>query len=58
VRDSGAGAAPEALRTGTGLARLRDRLAALYPERAGLDVSTTPGEGCLATLTLPAGGDA
>lgn len=55
VRDDGAGASPERLgaTTGSGLKRLRDRLAVLYAGRARLDVRS-PGEGgFVASLTVP-----
>ncbi len=55
VRDNGGGTDPEQLgRTeGTGLSRLRDRLAALYRGRARLDLSTAPGAGFTASLSIP-----
>jgi len=56
VRDNGVGAAPAAVAgaPGTGLPRLRERLATLYGNRAGLEVETAPGTGFTATLTIPA----
>lgn len=55
VRDNGGGASPEQLgrKGGTGLSRLRDRLAALYQGRARLDLSTAPGTGFTASLSVP-----
>lgn len=55
VRDNGSGAGPEQLgRTGgSGLTRLRDRLAALYQGRARLDLTTAPGGGFAASLSIP-----
>ncbi len=55
VRDSGGGATPAQLMAsqGTALARLRDRLAALYGSAARLDLDTRPGAGFTATLTVP-----
>jgi two-component system, LytTR family, sensor kinase len=58
VRDTGAGASPEALHSGTGLGRLRDRLAALYGDAARLELTTAPGDGFVATVTVPVTGDA
>lgn len=55
VRDDGAGASAERLgaTSGSGLKRLRDRLAVLYGGRASLDVRS-PGEGgFIASLTIP-----
>jgi LytS/YehU family sensor histidine kinase len=56
VRDTGAGvASPQARGNGaggTGLGRLRDRLAGLYGDESSLVLKTTP-DGCTATLTLP-----
>ncbi len=57
VSDTGAGASPAALRSGTGLARLRDQLMALYGDAARLDVTTAPDAGFVATLTVPASSD-
>jgi LytS/YehU family sensor histidine kinase len=59
VRDTGPGVMdrPESGSGGTGLARLRERLAALYPGSARLDVSSgTPG-GFTATLVIPQSAD-
>lgn len=59
VRDTGAGGEPAraaegaAGGTGTGLARLRERLAVLYGSRARLEVSLAPGAGCTAELLVP-----
>ncbi len=63
VRDDGAGAPSDALSGGsaglrggaggTGLARLRERLAALYGAGATLEVVPGIGGGVVATLTLP-----
>jgi hypothetical protein len=59
VSDDGEGTTAEALAStdGTGLARLRERLGALYGSRARLDVTTRPGAGFSATLTIPQGDD-
>lgn len=56
VHDTGAGASPEqiARSEGTGLKRLRDRLAVLYGGRARLDLATGRQDGFTATLTVPA----
>jgi LytS/YehU family sensor histidine kinase len=55
VHDTGAGASPEqiAQSEGTGLKRLRDRLAALYGGRARLDLAAGPKGGFTASLTVP-----
>lgn len=55
VRDTGVGAAPGSWErtAGTGLARLRDRLATLYGTRAKLALVTRPNEGFTAVLTVP-----
>jgi LytS/YehU family sensor histidine kinase len=55
VRDTGVGAtaAQVAESGGSGLRRLRDRLAVLHARRARLDVATAPGEGFTATLEIP-----
>ncbi len=57
VSDTGAGALAEQLRgngAGTGLKRLRERLAALYGDRARLDISAGPSDrGVVATLLVP-----
>lgn len=55
VRDTGAGATAVQVAEsgGSGLRRLRDRLAVLHARRARLDVATTPGEGFTATLEIP-----
>lgn len=55
VEDDGAGAAPSAFDgAGTGLRRLRERLAALFGAAASLTLRSAPGAGCTATLVLPA----
>ncbi len=55
VRDDGAGADARSLggRNGTGLARLRERLAALYGDGASLAIDTRAGAGFSATVRLP-----
>jgi signal transduction histidine kinase len=53
VHDTGAGAGPEPLRDGTGLARLRERLAALYGGRARLELAAGPSGGFTASLVIP-----
>ena len=55
VRDSGAGADPERLAgtEGTGLSRLRERLAVLYGDRARLEITTGRDRGFVASLTVP-----
>jgi two-component sensor histidine kinase len=55
VRDTGAGATPGqvAASTGTALARLRGRLAALYGSKARLETDSRPGGGFTARLTIP-----
>lgn len=56
VRDTGAGIASQPAHgngaSGTGLGRLRDRLAGLYGDASSLLLKTSP-DGCTATLTLP-----
>ncbi|MEC5217988.1 hypothetical protein RCH09_002954 [Actimicrobium sp. GrIS 1.19] len=54
VSDDGVGAEPATVRasSGTGLRRLRERLACLYGSSAGLDVDASP-HGFTATLCLP-----
>lgn len=56
VRDTGAGAPSESLTApgGTGLGRLRDRLAVLSGSGARLDVIPNPGGGVVASLVVPA----
>ena len=56
VRDDGEGAAADAIdaSNGTGLRRLRERLAVLYDRRARLDIHSSPGSGFVASLSLPA----
>lgn len=58
VRDDGDGAAPGPLdgRHGSGLHRLRERLAALYGDAARLDVTAPPGHGVEARVSLPLDG--
>jgi LytS/YehU family sensor histidine kinase len=53
VSDDGAGAGAVAGTSGTGLSRLRERLAALYGTRAQLDISTVPAAGFTAVLVVP-----
>ena len=54
VRDTGAGAGPEQLDNGgTGLQRLRDRLGALYGNRARLELAAGPAGGFTASLVIP-----
>ena len=54
VSDTGAGAAPGAVaQGGTGLRRLRERLAALYGSRASLTAVSGPTGGFSATVRLP-----
>jgi hypothetical protein len=54
VRDTGAGASEQQLGAGgTGLRRLRERLAALYGDRARLDLAGGAGRGFTATLVVP-----
>jgi hypothetical protein len=55
VRDSGSGASGPSGTAGggTGLARLRERLAALYTGGARLELSHEPGNGCTALLVIP-----
>ena len=57
VRDNGAGASADMLdRTpGSGLARLRDRLAVLYGKRGRLDLSSPPTGGFTASFVVPLG---
>ena len=55
VSDDGAGAASLDNGNGTGLRRLRERLDALYGNRARLDLVTSPGNGLTATLSIPTG---
>jgi two-component system, LytTR family, sensor kinase len=54
VRDTGAGASEGQLTngSGTGLRRLRERLAVLYDGRARLDIASN-GNGLTATLVIP-----
>jgi signal transduction histidine kinase len=54
VSDTGAGASSEQLAVGgTGLQRLRERLAVLYAGRARLDLATAPAGGFTASLVVP-----
>lgn len=53
VSDDGVGASADALSHGTGLARLRDRLTALYGTSGTLQIETAPAHGFRATLVLP-----
>ncbi|MEP7064987.1 MAG: histidine kinase [Gemmatimonadota bacterium] len=58
VEDTGDGLAPRSGRDGgnaggTGLARLRDRLAALYGDASSFVLTSSAGGGCTATLSLP-----
>ncbi len=52
VRDDGLGAAAP-LRPGVGIANTRERLEALYGERASLEIETAPGEGFTARVRVP-----
>jgi len=56
VHDDGAGADPKAVQSakGLGLHAIRQRLLALYGDRAGVHVETSPGRGFLVRVTLPA----
>jgi len=55
VRDTGAGATEEQMRngSGTGLRRLRERLAVLYGGRARLDLASSAAGGLTASLVVP-----
>jgi len=55
VHDTGAGATDEAIVRpgGTGIRKLRERLAALYGRGARLDLDSRPGAGFTASLTIP-----
>jgi anti-sigma regulatory factor (Ser/Thr protein kinase) len=54
VSDTGAGADPERMtHGGTGLARLRDRLRALFGDQSQLRIETAPGRGFTATMSVP-----
>ncbi len=58
VRDDGPGLGPGLgqtgpAATGVGLANTRARLAALYGDRATLDIANAPGAGVLVTIRLP-----
>ena len=52
ISDTGAGFAATT-RGGTGLTNLRDRLRALYGERASLAIGERPGRGALVTIRIP-----
>jgi LytS/YehU family sensor histidine kinase len=52
VEDDGVGLPPSRAAAGVGLANTRARLAAMYGDRASLDVATRPGGGVLVTLTV------
>ena len=56
VRDDGDGAPRDSVdaSNGTGLRRLRERLAVLYDRRARLDIDSSSGNGFVASLSLPA----
>jgi two-component sensor histidine kinase len=56
VEDDGLGAAAPFV-PGVGLGNTRERLRALYGERAGLDLTTEPGRGFRARLHLPLAGE-
>jgi hypothetical protein len=54
VRDTGVGQTPSTqARKGFGLAQVRERLAALYGERAQLEFRSAPGEGAHTRIQLP-----
>jgi two-component system, LytTR family, sensor kinase len=54
VRDDGPGLDPDrAATTGVGLANTRARLAALYGDRAGLEIADAAGGGVVSTIRLP-----
>lgn len=54
VSDDGVGSDTTQLATGgTGLGRLRDRLRALFGDRAQLSITSKPGHGFVATLRVP-----
>jgi signal transduction histidine kinase len=55
VQDTGAGATDEAIMRpgGTGIRKLRERLAALYGHEARLDIDTRPGGGFSVSLSIP-----
>lgn len=58
VRDNGAGAvATSSPSNGTGLRRLRERLAAIYGDHARLETQPLAGGGFAASLTLPLDGE-
>jgi LytS/YehU family sensor histidine kinase len=52
VTDDGPGFASSAIRSGHGLDNLQSRLAALYDNRAALDIART-GEGATVSISLP-----
>jgi signal transduction histidine kinase len=55
VADDGVGATIAVVEagTGTGLRRLRERMAWLYGDRARLELASEPGKGFVATLSVP-----
>ena len=53
VRDNGPGLGPTAPPGGVGLANTRARLAALYGDRARLEITNAVGNGALVTIRLP-----
>ena len=53
VADDGAGMTASAIPDGRGIAHTRERLRALYGDRASLDVTKRPEGGTIATLRLP-----
>jgi len=55
VTDTGMGSTPESVQStaGSGLRRLRERLRALHGTEATLDITTTPGTGFSASVTIP-----
>ncbi len=53
VRDTGVGADPAAVVSGSGLARLRDRFRELYGEHGTLRIETALGAGFVATISVP-----
>jgi sensor histidine kinase YesM len=53
VRDDGPGLGPAGSSAGVGLANTRERLAALYGDRASLEIASAAGAGVLVTIRLP-----
>jgi signal transduction histidine kinase len=53
VTDDGVGVTAAPIPDGHGIAHTRERLRALYGDRASLDVTNHPGGGTIATLTVP-----